>query len=64
MKLPAVIKPLCEEASRGISQASIVDNPQAFVERIKFIHDNMQMDAIAEEYIEGRELYASVFGHK
>ena len=63
-KLPAVIKPLCEEASRGISQASIVDNKEAFIERIKFIHDNMQMDAIAEEYIDGREFYASVMGHK
>ena len=63
-KLPAVIKPLCEEASRGISQASIVDNKEAFIERIKFIHDNMQMDAIAEEYIDGREFYAGVMGHK
>lgn len=63
-KLPAVVKPLCEEASRGISQASIVDNKESFLERIKFIHDNMQMDAIAEEYIEGREMYVSVMGHK
>src|SRR5208282_515303 len=64
LKLPAVIKPLGEEASRGISQASIVDNPEAFVERIKFIHESMQMDVIAEEYIEGRELYVGVLGHK
>jgi len=64
LKLPAVIKPLCEEASRGISQASIVDNPESFLERIKFIHQNMQMDAIAEEYIEGRELYVGVLGFK
>lgn len=63
-KLPAVIKPLCEEASRGISQASIVDNPEAFTERIKFIHDSMNLDAIAEEYIDGREMYVSVLGHK
>lgn len=64
LKLPAVIKPLCEEASRGISQASIVDNPDAFFERIKFIHENMNMDAIVEEYIEGRELYVTVMGDK
>lgn len=64
LRLPAVIKPLCEEASRGISQASIVDNVPAFVDRIKFIHDNMQLDAIAEEYIEGREFYMGVFGYK
>lgn len=64
VKLPAVIKPLCEEASRGISQASVVDSDAAFIERIRFIHDNMQMDAIAEEYIEGRELYVTVMGNK
>ena len=63
-RMPAVIKPLCEEASRGISQASVVDNKEAFIERVKFIHDHMQMDAIAEEYIEGRELYVTVLGHK
>ena len=64
VKLPAVIKPLCEEASRGISQASVVDNDAAFAERIKFIHENMNLDAIAEEYIEGRELYVTVMGSK
>ncbi len=63
-RLPAVIKPLCEEASRGISQASIVDDAKAFIERVKFIHEHMNMDAIAEEYIEGRELYVTVIGHK
>lgn len=64
LKLPIIVKPLCEEASRGISQASIVDSEDAFLERVKFIHDNMNMDAIAEEYIEGRELYVTVMGHK
>jgi len=64
IKLPAIVKPLCEEASRGISQASVVDSNEAFIERIKFIQHNMGLDAIAEEYIEGRELYISVMGHK
>jgi len=64
IKLPAIVKPLSEEASRGISQASVVDSGEAFIERIKFIHENMKNDAIAEEYIEGRELYVSVMGSK
>ncbi len=64
LKLPAVVKPLAEEASRGISLASIVDSENAFIERIKFIHNNMNMDAIAEEYVEGRELYVSILGNK
>jgi len=64
LRLPLVIKPLCEEASRGISQASIVDSEESFAERIKFIHESMNMDAIAEEYIEGREFYVSMIGQK
>lgn len=64
LRLPIVVKPLSEEASRGISLASVVDNAEAFVERISFIHRNMNQDAIAEEYIEGREMYATVFGTK
>ena len=64
IKLPAIVKPLCEEASRGISQSSVVDNDTAFVERIRFIHESMKNDAIAEEYIEGRELYVTVLGNK
>ncbi|MDP8212497.1 MAG: ATP-grasp domain-containing protein, partial [Candidatus Zapsychrus exili] len=64
LKLPLIIKPLCEEASRGISQASIVETEDAFLQRVKFIHENMNMDAIAEEYIEGRELYITVMGNK
>lgn len=64
LKLPFIIKPLAEEASRGISLASIVESEEAFFERVKFIHDNMNMDAIVEEFIEGREIYVSVMGHK
>ena len=64
LKLPTIVKPLCEEASRGISQASIVDNEAAFLERVRFIHESMNLDAIAEEYVEGRELYVTVIGQK
>lgn len=62
IKLPCVVKPLAEEASRGISNASIVDDEKSFIERVKMIHDSMKMDAIAEEYVEGRELYVGIIG--
>ncbi|MFH1772545.1 MAG: ATP-grasp domain-containing protein [Candidatus Omnitrophota bacterium] len=64
IKLPVVVKPLTEEASRGISQSSVVDSETAFIERVRFIHENMKLDAIAEEYIEGREFYVSLLGNK
>jgi D-alanine-D-alanine ligase len=64
IKLPVIVKPLCEEASRGISLSSMADNVDALMERVKFIHDTMKMDAIVEEYIEGREFYTTVIGDK
>jgi D-alanine-D-alanine ligase and related ATP-grasp enzymes len=64
LKLPLIVKPLSDEASRGISLASIIDNAEALSERVRFIHEKMHMDAIVEEYIEGREIYVSVMGTK
>jgi D-alanine-D-alanine ligase len=62
LNTPLIIKPLSDEASRGLSQASIVESEKSLVERVKFIHENIGDDAIAEEYIEGREFYVSVLG--
>ncbi len=64
LKLPCIVKPLTEEASRGISQASIVDDEAAFIARVKMIHERMGLDVIAEEYIDGRELYVSIIGDR
>jgi D-alanine-D-alanine ligase len=63
LKLPALVKPVKEEASYGISQASFVQNEEQFRDRVGFIHEKYNSDAIAEEYIEGRELYVSLIGN-
>jgi D-alanine-D-alanine ligase len=52
-----------EEASYGISQASLVGSDEQFRERVNFIHEKYNSDAIAEEYIDGRELYVSLIGN-
>jgi len=56
------VKPVKEEASYGISQASFVTSDEQFRERVAFIHEKHDADVIAEEYIEGREFYVSVMG--
>ena len=63
LKFPILVKPLKEEASVGISQASFVESDEQFRERVTFLHENTDNDVIAEEYIEGRELYVSVMGN-
>src|SRR5215471_19439951 len=62
-KYPGIVKPIGEEASDGISQASFVQNQQEAIERTRFIHQKFNSDALIEEYIEGRELYVSVLGN-
>ncbi len=63
LKFPALVKPVKDEASYGISQASFVQNEEQLRDRVAFIHEKRSSDAIAEEYIEGRELYVSVMGN-
>jgi D-alanine-D-alanine ligase len=63
LKFPILVKPLKEEASIGISQASFVETDEQFKERVQFIHEKIDCDAIAEEYIEGREFYVSTMGN-
>lgn len=63
LKFPILIKPVKEEASYGISQASFVETDEQFRERTAFIHESHDADAIAEEYVEGRELYVGLMGN-
>ncbi len=63
LALPLIVKSLSEDASLGIAQASVVDTDEKFVERVAFIHERIGTAAIAEQYIEGRELYVGVLGN-
>jgi D-alanine-D-alanine ligase len=63
LQFPILVKPLKEEASLGISQASFVETDEQFRERVQFIHEKFDQDVIAEEYIAGRELYVSLLGN-
>ncbi|MCB1625245.1 MAG: hypothetical protein KDI32_11710 [Pseudomonadales bacterium] len=63
LKYPLFVKSATEDASLGIAQASIVEDPARLQERIQFVHEQVKSDALIEEYIEGRELYVAVLGN-
>ncbi len=63
LKFPLFVKSVTEDASLGISQASVVHDADKLKERIEFIHEQTNSDALIEEYIEGRELYVGVLGN-
>jgi D-alanine-D-alanine ligase len=64
LEFPLFIKSVVEEGSVGISQASVVNDDEKLAERVEFIHRTTGSHAIAEQYIEGREIYVGVIGNK
>jgi len=60
---PMIVKSATSHGSVGIAQASLVGDEAKLAERVQFIHDQVQTDAIVEEYIDGRELYVGVMGN-
>ena len=62
LAFPLIVKSLSKDASEGIAQASVVNSDEKLVERVAFIHDRLGTAAIAEQYIEGREIYVGVLG--
>ena len=64
LALPLIVKSLCEDASYGIAQASVVESDEKLAERVSFIHERIGTAALAEQYIEGRELYVGVLGNR
>src|SRR2546423_44900 len=64
LAFPLIVKSLTQEASIGISQASVVDSDEKLAERVAFIHQSIGTAAIVEQYIEGRELYVGIMGNQ
>ncbi len=64
LAFPLIVKSLTLDASIGISQASVVEGEEKLAERIRFIHDSLETDALVESYIEGRELYVGLIGNE
>ena len=64
LTFPLIVKSLTQEASIGISQASVVEDEAKLRERVQFIHESISTDAIVEQYVEGRELYCGILGNQ
>lgn len=63
LPFPLIVKSVTEEASLGISQASIVQDDEKLKERVAFIHNSVGTGALIERYIEGREFYVGMMGN-
>jgi D-alanine-D-alanine ligase len=62
LAFPLIVKPAREDASVGISSASVVRDEAALAERVKHVLEHYRQPALVEEYVEGREIYVSLLG--
>ncbi len=61
---PMIVKSATAHGSVGIAQASIVYDEEKLRDRVQFVHEQIHTDAIAEQFIDGRELYVGVIGNR
>jgi D-alanine-D-alanine ligase len=63
LAFPVIVKPLYEDGSFGISTESVVADPAALGERAAFLIARFGQPALAEEYVDGRELTVAILGN-
>ena len=63
LRYPLIVKSLVEESSLGLARGSLVHDPSALKDRVAFVHGSVGSDAIAEEYVLGREVSVALLGN-
>jgi D-alanine-D-alanine ligase len=60
---PAIVKPLTDDGSLGISLKSVVTNNTELIEQVDHVVKDFGQPALVEEFIIGRELAVSAWGN-
>lgn len=63
IRFPVIVKPVREHGSLGISSDSVVFNKNDLARKVEKIINTFKEPAICEEYIDGREISASIIGN-
>jgi D-alanine-D-alanine ligase len=63
MSFPLIVKPARTDASLGISRHSVVNDWEDMTRRVREIRKTFNDEALAEEFIDGREMYVGVLGN-
>ncbi len=64
LAFPLIVKPIDEGGSYGIRRNSLVKSALALERRVAWVHRHCGHDAIAERYIDGREITVGLLGNR
>jgi D-alanine-D-alanine ligase len=59
---PLIVKPLVEDSSLAIDNQAVVTNLDGLRERVRYVVEGYHQPALAEGFIDGREISAGVWG--
>jgi len=60
---PAIVKPVAQHGSFGITRQSVVRNADQLKRQARWIRKKFREDAIVEQFIDGREFQVTVWGN-
>jgi len=60
---PALVKPVNQHGSFGITRASVVDTPEQLEDRVRYVYDTWKQPALVEDFIDGPEYRVYILGN-
>ncbi len=63
LHFPVIVKPPQEDASVGLTSASVVRDLKQLLEQMDALQSEFEQPVLVEEFIEGREFYVGVLGN-
>ncbi|MGC8874465.1 MAG: D-alanine--D-alanine ligase family protein [Chloroflexia bacterium] len=62
VSLPAIVKPVAEDASQGIGPEAVVQDLRTLQERVRYVLQRYRQAALVEQFVAGREFNLSLWG--